>query len=1174
MLAILDYTRSRIGTITDYEDLEITHELENGDKTISFRYLGTDIIPIEYYVQTDTDRFTIKEVAPDESGSEYHGQLDLEDLQRVPFKRFTSKGQTLTAAAEAALDGTGWTVQTSISTLRNVQRYKVTALEALYAIRDAWMCEISFDNLNKVVTFAETIGEDKGVYFMRGINLKDVSPNYDSYDYVTRLIPYGADGLTIESVNNGIAYVENYQYSTKILTLIWEDTSYEDAQALKEDATKKLADLSKPKKSFSCDVINLAKESSTYSILDYSIGDTIHLVDDLTGTNELQRIVKLVEHPDEPEEDTCEISNTVLTFEELQDRMQKAADAWEEISNTDGTVNGVYVHGVEIDNIVGIEVLVGDGVTTNGAVANVAVLYAQGDSPTEAPTSGWDTTAPEWDSGKYMWQKTVTTYVNGETEETAETNITGAQGDAGFSPEVTITKEEDKTTISITDATGTKTATIEDGKFIWNLLKEKDIPAVSFTNKGITYEYEGNGWWYIHGTVTGNDVGAVTLYGVDSTGNLITSNSDICVCVEKNTSPLIDDKSRIQIRYAENSSAQTMSDAYISESWSGMKVSVDANGVMHFGSGDVTVDANGIMSFPEMFTDVDQDGVLQFMTYDDRIILNHTHNNGYRVAAIRHYLSADATGTVISGRIRIMLVNGSTVNGWTPNESDVAPVTVMLTNSNHTFAGGASAALGGSVDCAVVAHKGAVPCPAHVGTITGCPTGMSTSISGNDTIAATITITVTTSMATADGTLTVPVTVENQLFNLIFSYSIAKKGKGSQVFHQSTAPSSSLGLEMGDTWFDTAHDYEIYTWNGTDWVPEPLGADAISAGAIVASHIAAGAITTDKISANGISAGVITAGILLSEDESTYFDLENDKIVTGNTSGEYTEISNGSVKFKNSNVQSEFTYKVDGNRRGLNIDSDDPIYFGPFLDPALIYNPVIDDTIETYTLEAMRGIATHQGLEIFNDVSDTPYIDFHITHSGTVLDYDYRMRMNPGYPDILSFVSPSGATLRVEKEVYTENCMSVRTTPNSGQKPRFDFFYQRYANSNRNNQSAYIEENSAGELIAHNTIANASDEVLKKDIVPLNGKFMDLVDKLQPKEYRFRQGDDNLKIGFVAQDVIRSMDDLGIIDQPIVVGSGCGEDYYGLDYSQIITILVAYCQDLRREINALKSGEN
>jgi len=61
-------------------------------------------------------------------------------------------------------------------------------------------------------------------------------------------------------------------------------------------------------------------------------------------------------------------------------------------------------------------------------VKKVDVLYALGDSQTEAPTSGWSTTAPEWESGKYMWQKTVTTYGNENTVTSAITCISGARG--------------------------------------------------------------------------------------------------------------------------------------------------------------------------------------------------------------------------------------------------------------------------------------------------------------------------------------------------------------------------------------------------------------------------------------------------------------------------------------------------------------------------------------------------------------------------------------------------------------------------------------------------------------------------------------------------------------------------------------------------------------------------
>lgn len=65
------------------------------------------------------------------------------------------------------------------------------------------------------------------------------------------------------------------------------------------------------------------------------------------------------------------------------------------------------------------------------AIYSVDVLYALGDSETEAPTTGWSTTAPQWQSGKYMWQKTVTTYGDETTTTSAITCISGARGQDG-----------------------------------------------------------------------------------------------------------------------------------------------------------------------------------------------------------------------------------------------------------------------------------------------------------------------------------------------------------------------------------------------------------------------------------------------------------------------------------------------------------------------------------------------------------------------------------------------------------------------------------------------------------------------------------------------------------------------------------------------------------------------
>ncbi len=69
--------------------------------------------------------------------------------------------------------------------------------------------------------------------------------------------------------------------------------------------------------------------------------------------------------------------------------------------------------------------------TANSSVKKVEVKYALGNSSTEAPTTGWSTTAPTWTEGKYMWQKTVTTFVDGSVSESNATCIQGAKGADG-----------------------------------------------------------------------------------------------------------------------------------------------------------------------------------------------------------------------------------------------------------------------------------------------------------------------------------------------------------------------------------------------------------------------------------------------------------------------------------------------------------------------------------------------------------------------------------------------------------------------------------------------------------------------------------------------------------------------------------------------------------------------
>ena len=68
----------------------------------------------------------------------------------------------------------------------------------------------------------------------------------------------------------------------------------------------------------------------------------------------------------------------------------------------------------------------------DNGISKVDVMYANHTSSTTAPTTGWSTTAPAWENGKYMWQKTVTTYISGQVSETSPTVLTGATGSPGL----------------------------------------------------------------------------------------------------------------------------------------------------------------------------------------------------------------------------------------------------------------------------------------------------------------------------------------------------------------------------------------------------------------------------------------------------------------------------------------------------------------------------------------------------------------------------------------------------------------------------------------------------------------------------------------------------------------------------------------------------------------------
>ncbi len=121
------------------------------------------------------------------------------------------------------------------------------------------------------------------------------------------------------------------------------------------------------------------------------------------------------------------VNRLVRTVDEMRSEVEKVETNLATNYPTTTTVNTLISQSAEAIKLEASKKYV----TNEVAVKSVVVMYAQGDSATTAPTSGWSATAPTWVSGKYIWQKTVTTYANGDTATSTPTNITGAKGDTG-----------------------------------------------------------------------------------------------------------------------------------------------------------------------------------------------------------------------------------------------------------------------------------------------------------------------------------------------------------------------------------------------------------------------------------------------------------------------------------------------------------------------------------------------------------------------------------------------------------------------------------------------------------------------------------------------------------------------------------------------------------------------
>lgn len=316
---IVFYPNGEKTPLNNYNDYHIRHTADGFDE-LHFSVPTSDpqypLLLEEMPVEAAGNNWLIKKIYDDDIACE----LNLDELKATGTRAFDSGSVTLQTLLSSVLPN-GWTATGAAqSTIRRTIRMDfATPLDILSAAMEIYGVCMQFDVPNRSITVVvPSLQPVSGEYITDELNLRKLSYQGETSDFCTRLYAYGADGLSIaDAIVNGsrygLPYVDNHEYSDKIIVGYWEDSRYDVAENLYDDAVARLAELARPVQSYECDAIDLAKESDEYSFLAFRVHRKITLIDRKRSLRVIHQIVEYDEYPEEPSRSVVTLSSTAPT---------------------------------------------------------------------------------------------------------------------------------------------------------------------------------------------------------------------------------------------------------------------------------------------------------------------------------------------------------------------------------------------------------------------------------------------------------------------------------------------------------------------------------------------------------------------------------------------------------------------------------------------------------------------------------------------------------------------------------------------------------------------------------------------------------------------------------------------------------------------------------------------
>lgn len=316
-----DKDMTYLRAISEYKGLRITEELETGYKVAQFSLPYNVFVTEEQKLEIDGYLYVIKEVNMEGLGlynvycKPYFGKLLSKHIDSI-----TGFNMAFPNVMATILEETDWTCEIAPDLTGSFQLdlHRMTALDAIQAVATLFQAELYFDTKAKVIYAYNKRGQSGKSIVLDGSNIRQQRCKVQSntYDLVTRLIPIGKKDVTIGLVNNGQLWVENFDYTTEIITGYYIDSNCENADDLLKIAKAKVAEVGLPQTSYKLYLADLA--------LDLNLGDSVRVIDNTRHIDTIKRVEKKVVYPAQSESNYVELGSTEVSFDKIYKDLKDA----------------------------------------------------------------------------------------------------------------------------------------------------------------------------------------------------------------------------------------------------------------------------------------------------------------------------------------------------------------------------------------------------------------------------------------------------------------------------------------------------------------------------------------------------------------------------------------------------------------------------------------------------------------------------------------------------------------------------------------------------------------------------------------------------------------------------------------------------------------------------------